>query len=42
VIAHDGVLAAGVVWLPKPFAPAELSAKVREILGEIQDSSGSA
>jgi two-component system, cell cycle sensor histidine kinase and response regulator CckA len=34
VIAKQGVIDAGMAYLPKPFAPAELAAKVREVLGE--------
>jgi PAS domain S-box-containing protein len=33
VIAHRGVLDASVAYLPKPFTPATLAAKVREVLG---------
>ena len=35
VIARQGVLEAGVEYLPKPFAPVELAAKVREVLGQV-------
>jgi PAS domain S-box-containing protein len=31
-IAHEGVLDAGVAYLPKPFSPVQLAAKVREVL----------
>jgi signal transduction histidine kinase len=31
-IAHEGVLDAGVAYLPKPFSAAQLAAKVREVL----------
>ena len=31
-IAHEGVLDAAVAYLPKPFSPAQLAAKVREVL----------
>jgi PAS domain S-box-containing protein len=34
VIAHRGVLDAGVAYLGKPFTPASLAAKVREVLNE--------
>jgi PAS domain S-box-containing protein len=33
VIAHRGVLDDSVAYLPKPFSPSELAAKVREMLG---------
>jgi len=33
VIAHRGVLDAGVAYLGKPFTPSVLAAKVREVLG---------
>jgi signal transduction histidine kinase/ActR/RegA family two-component response regulator len=33
-IAHEGVLDPGVAYLPKPFSPAQLAAKVREVLLE--------
>ena len=35
VIARQGVLEPGVEYLPKPFAPVELAAKVRELLGQV-------
>jgi CheY-like chemotaxis protein len=31
-IAHEGVLEAGAAYLSKPFSPAQLAAKVREVL----------
>jgi CheY-like chemotaxis protein len=34
VIAHEGLLDPGVAYLPKPFSPAQLAAKVREVLSE--------
>ena len=33
-IAHEGVLDPGVAYLPKPFSPAQLAVKVREVLLE--------
>jgi CheY-like chemotaxis protein len=34
VIAHRGVLDSGVAYIPKPFSPDNLAAKVREVLTE--------
>jgi len=34
VIAHRGVLEAGVAYLPKPFTPTLLVTKVRQVLGQ--------
>ena len=34
VIGREGVLEKGVDYLPKPFTPADLAAKVREVLGQ--------
>jgi len=31
-IVHEGVLDPDVAYLPKPFSPAQLAAKVREVL----------
>jgi CheY-like chemotaxis protein len=31
-IGHEGALDPGVAYLPKPFSPAQLAAKVREVL----------
>ena len=33
-IAHEGVLDPGLAYLPKPFSPVQLAAKVREVLSE--------
>jgi PAS domain S-box-containing protein len=33
-IAHEGVIDPGVAYLPKPFSPAQLAAKVRDVLWE--------
>ena len=32
VIAHHGVLEAGVHFIAKPFTPSELAVKIREVL----------
>ncbi len=37
-IAHEGVLDAAVAYLPKPFSPAQLAAKVREVLEKGTDA----
>jgi hypothetical protein len=34
VLGREGVLEPGVAYLPKPFSPAQLSIRVREILGQ--------
>jgi DNA-binding response OmpR family regulator len=34
VIAHRGVLDDGMAYIPKPFSPDGLAAKVRELLSE--------
>ena len=34
VIAHHGKLDGGVAYIPKPFSPDALAAKVREVLNE--------
>jgi len=34
VIAHRGVLDAGMAYIPKPFSPENLAAKVREVLAQ--------
>jgi PAS domain S-box-containing protein len=36
VIATQGVLDPGMAYLPKPFTPADLAAKVREVLGDAE------
>lgn len=33
-ISHRGVLTAGAVFLPKPFSPADLTTKIREVLDQ--------
>ncbi len=40
VIAHHGVLDPGVHFIQKPFSMDDIAAKVREVLGEIQNSNG--
>jgi PAS domain S-box-containing protein len=41
VIAHEGVLDPDVAYLPKPFSPAQLAAKVRDVLLEPAPENGS-
>jgi len=40
VIAHRGVLDPGVDYVPKPFSPEALAARIREVLAEESDGRG--
>jgi len=39
-ILHHGVLEAGIHFVEKPFAPRELTAKIREALGDPRGPGG--
>ncbi len=41
VIAHQGMLDAGVAFIQKPFSMADMTAKVRAILDQSPDDTGS-